>query len=243
MQKSALVLFLVIILSACGTVAVDTPPVPGQLETVVASTLSALTVNAPIPTVTFTPIPSLTPTEVTAGERYVYSSVDNLNLRVGPGALFKVSRVMPRNTRLKLLGRAPGSEWLNVLNDENINGWVYKDWVKGGFDGPPLPIVQPVDVILVTGKVVDSSASPVTGIGFAVTQGSRRTDASTDSSGQFYAYLPNNMTGAWMVEFISVDCTSNIMDANCKCIVCGKPDPEQTTVILPPTGLLNFVWK
>ncbi len=51
-------------------------------------------------------------------------SVQNVNLRTNPGTLFTVSRVMPQNTRLRLLGQAPGGEWLSVMNDEGIAGWV-----------------------------------------------------------------------------------------------------------------------
>lgn len=238
---SAFILFL-LLSSACGRVAVATPSVPGQLETVVASTISALTMLAPVSTPVATqpaPIPSA------SSQYFVYTAVDNVNLRVGPGTLFKVSRVLAVNTKLQLLGRAPGEQWLKVMNDESIIGWVLVDWVKGGFDGPPPPIVQPEGVLLVTGTVRDASASPVTGIGFAVIQGSRRADAVTDQSGQFYAYLPNNMSGNWSVEYISISCTSNEMDSNCNCLNgnCGAPEPLAVSVTLPQNGILNFAWK
>ena len=240
------VLALVAILSsACGTVKVATKPVPGQLETVVASTMIALTAQAPISLPTYQPldVPSPTATQGTPGLVFITTAVDNVNLRVGPGTLFKVSRVLPISTRLKLLGKAPGDEWLQVMNNENIIGWVHKDWVKAPQDGLLAPVVQPMGVYLVTGKVQDSSGLPIAGIGFSVTQGSNRVDALTDLTGQFYAYLPTTLAGTWAVSFVSVDCRSNTMDASCKCVMCGKPDPETTQVNLPQGNIMNFTWK
>jgi uncharacterized protein YraI len=256
MKRQILFTFLVLLAigMACG---VSTPnPKEDLLATVVAKTLTAqpvFTALSPgltsVPAQQLTAIPVASATSGPAGEYYVYTVVDNLNLRMGPGALFQVSRVLLKNTKLKVIGRVPGREWLNVMNDENIVGWVYVDWVKGGYDGPPPPIVQPADVILVTGKVVGSSASPVTGINFAIEQKSAskslRTDAATDADGIFYAYLPNHLSGVWTVSYVSTLCTSNTMDANCHCIggACGQPEPVSANVTLPASGQLNFVWK
>jgi len=171
-----LILLLILSLACSGGVSLLTPPpVGGEVETVVASTLVALTASASartsVPTITNTP--SATATEESFGEVYVYTSVENVNLRVQPGMLFQVSRVLAQNTRLRLLGQAPGGEWLYVRNDEPVSGWVNVNVVSAGYDGPPAPMVEPTDVILVTGKVVTSLGTPVSGIGFAIVQGSR----------------------------------------------------------------------
>jgi hypothetical protein len=250
MKKSTLLKFLpVLLLAALACGVTGTPaPTPDTLGTVVAETLTSIPViptqaeATPVP-LTFTPIPSSTPEA--AGVRYVYTQAQNVNLRVNPGRLFKVSRVLGQGTRLQLLGVAPGGQWLNVVNDEGVIGWVGADFVKGGFDGPPPPVVEPKDVLVVKGTVLDANGSPVNGIGFAVTQGSQRDDASTDETGTFYAFLPTKFTGTWTVSFVSVACTSRTMDTNCKCLggVCGKPQPETVTVTVPMSAPLSFVWK
>ena len=247
--KRAWILLLVLILTiACAIAPSTVEPAPGQLETIVAATLAAHTASALKVTLTtvpalITPIASVTPEST--GELFVYTSSENVNLRVMPGMLFQVSRVLAKNTRLKVIGRSPGGEWLNVINNESIIGWVHVDFVQGGHDGPPPPTVEPGTVILVTGRVVDSTGAPVSGIGFSITQGTRRTDATTDETGRFYAFLPNTMSGTWSVGFISIACTSNVMDSNCNCLngTCGKPDPQTMSVALPPAGVLNFTWK
>ena len=245
-----IMIFLLVSLSlACSSqVSVFSTPQSPNVETLVADTVVALTQNAPtatntiVPTVTSIP-PSATPEPF--GEVYVYTIADNINLRTNPGLLFTVSRVMSQNTRLRLLGQAPGGEWLSVMNDEGINGWVNKNIVQMAYDGPPPPVIQPANVLLVTGSVVTDYGIPVSGIGFAIQQGSRRTDAVTDESGQFYAYLPPTMSGTWTVGYVSVACTSNTMDADCNCIGdrCGTANPSSASVQLPQKDPLNFVWK
>jgi len=233
----------------CGGVAAAVPT-PDKLGTVVAETLTSVSViptqaaATPIPA-TFTPIPApASPTPEAIGTHYVYTSAQNVNLRVNPGKSFKVSRVLAQGTRLQLLGFAPGRQWMNVVNDEGVIGWVGIDFVTGGFDGPQPPIVNPKDVQVITGKILDVNGKPVGGIGFAIIQGGQREDASTDGTGTFYAFLPTKFSGNWNVGFVSTACTSNAMDANCKCLggVC-KPDPLSMTVTLPLSAPLNFVWK
>ena len=254
--RTAFFLLLVSILVANCSAAPSASTVD-VLGTIVASTLTAFPPtltptlqisSAATPVVTTSASPA-TFTPSSSAIHYVYTQVDNLNLRVQPGTLFKVSRVMPKGTKLQVLGRAPGGEWLNVVNAEGINGWVGVDFVQGGYDGPPPPVITPKEVLLVTGQVLDASGNPVTGIGFAVTQQTStqtlRADAATDETGKFYAYLPKNYSGTWTVEFVSVDCTSSTMDADCQCLgsACGKPDPETTTITLPQSAPLSFIWK
>ncbi len=226
-----------------------------QLATIVATTLTAVAANvSPAPPIqesatpelaTMTPAPVVTLTSMTAGVRYVYTQAESVNLRVNPGRLFKVSRVLPKGTKLQVLGAAPGGKWLNVLNEEGIIGWVGVDFVSSGFDAASLPLVTPKDAQIVTGKVLDVNGSPVAGIGFAITQDTQREDAVSDAAGVFYAYLPPKFSGAWNVEFVSVDCKSSTMDANCQCVggVCGRPDPQIAVITLPLSAPLSFVWR
>ena len=239
-------LFLLLNMIVAGCLGVPTESFDEQVETLVASTLAVRTPE--LPEVTFTTIPTLTsepPTLESFGEVYVFTSAQNVNLRTNPGTLFKVSRVMPENTRLLLLGQAPGGEWLRVMNDEGIVGWVNVNVVMVAYDGPPPPVVEPTDVYLVTGTVMTELNIPVSGVGFAVIQNEHRTDASTDDSGQFYAYLPRTLSGTWRVTYVSISCTSNTMDENCNCKnnICGTADPLDAYVELPQNNELVFVWK
>lgn len=249
-HNPTIMFFLLVILSlACSSqVTVYETSSPPNVETLVSGTLVVLTENAPI--VTNTPLPTATPIPASPtldefGEVYVYTTVENVNLRTNPGLLFTVSRVMAQNTKLRLLGRSAGGEWLYVMNTENISGWVNTNVVLGAYDGPPPPIVEPTNVLLVTGTLMTELGTPVSGVGFAVYQGSRRTDAVTNADGQFYAYLPANMSSTWTVEYNSIACTSNTMDSNCNCIsgYCGTANPANAQVLLPQVAPLHFIWK
>ncbi|MBI3174041.1 MAG: SH3 domain-containing protein [Chloroflexi bacterium] len=261
-MKTSSILRIISLLLLVTTLAVGCASAPvvsdaDLLSTVVAQTLTAVPPTVPPPTlvpsqvVTDEPatVPATSSTPEAAGVRYVYTDADNVNLRVLPGTLFKVSRVMPKGSRLQLVGVAPGGDWLNVVNDEGIHGWVGADLVKGGFDGPPPPTVTPQEVITVSGRVTDVNGNPISGIGFAVIQktgnGTSRGDGMTDETGTFYVFLPITAYGNWSVEFVSVSCKSNTMDANCQCLnnVCGKPDPQTIEVSLPLPAPLSFTWK
>lgn len=212
----------------------------------------------PIPTLTQTPvpqtqnaqvIPTFTPVSGTYIPYYVTTSADNVNLRTEPGTLFPVSRLLANGTRLQVQGHAPGGQWLYVLTDLNIYGWVLVFLVNGGHDVGSSPVVQPKNTLVVKGQVLDLSGVPVSGIGFALTQGTGpnapRTDASTDSTGFFYNFLPQTLSGPWNLSYVSVACTSNTMDARCNCIggVCGRADPDSQVITLPYSGTLQFIWK
>lgn len=249
MKKYSLFFLLVLVLSACipGGIA----PTPDKLATVVAETLTAVSSNSVIPTLpinaTFTPVPpqvSSTPEEM--GKRYMYTAAQNVNLRVNPGRLFQVSRVMSLGTRLEVLGYAPGREWINVRNEEGIVGWVGIDFVDGGFDGPPPPEVLPADVLLVSGTVLDLNGKPVSGIGIGIFQNPQRDEVHTDETGTYYLFLPKTLSGSWSLQQLSISCTSNIMNANCGCLVegCGEADPQSYTLIFPISiTQYNFIWK
>lgn len=252
-SKLLIVLLLLALTTlACGGVTVVVTPNPSlaqptatftSIPTLVPSPTSTPPIMAPAPT--SAPPASFTP-------YYLNTAVENGNLRTEPGTVFPVSRVMARGTRLQVNGHAPGGEWIYVRTDTLIYGWVLGWLLEGWPNLPPTPMVTPQNVQLVTGTVVDLSGVPISGIGFAVTQstGARapRTDATTDGSGRFYAYLPPNASGQWTVSYVSVSCTSNSMDGDCNCIgFCGKAEPQSVFISLPFGGGagpdLSFTWK
>lgn len=224
-------------------------PSAGDVQTVVAVTFAAMTEAGPSPT-NIVPVPGATfePAAEVFVPYVVRTSAQNVNLRMGPGTMFQVSRVMAQGTPLEVNGRSHGGEWLYVRNNEGILGWVGWYVVDGVRADPPAPYVEPENVFLVTGLVKTELGIPVSGIGFALTQvgfSSRRSDAVTDEEGRFYAYLPSTLSGTWTVEHVSIACTSNTMDANCNCKSgrCGEADPRMVEISVPFSGELNFVWK
>jgi hypothetical protein len=235
-------------LEGCSGIEIVVTPAPSRTNNAFTP-IPTFTIPPPLPTQASQQVPTSTPNPGTYDPYFVTTSADNVNLRTEPGTLFPVSRLLAKGTRLQVWGQAPGGQWLYVLTDTNIYGWVLFDLVSGGHDGPPAPMIAPQKVQLIKGQVVDLSGVPISGIGFALTQGTGlkapRSDAATDRSGQFYAFLPLTAGGQWTVSYVSVACTSNTMNANCNCIggVCGKADPDSQVITLPYSGTLQFTWR
>lgn len=96
-------LFLVFFVAACGlfgTSDIDT------LSTVVAKTMTAVALSSPsAPSSPETTAIPATPTDsVSTDNLYVKTTADNVNLRVSPGRLFQVSRILTRGSRVEYLG-------------------------------------------------------------------------------------------------------------------------------------------
>ena len=250
MIKYTILLLFFLFLTGCG--AGISSPTPDKLATVVAETLTAVSsnsVNPPISDVaTFTPIPSPTliaSTPEAAGTRYVYTSAQNVNLRVNPGRLFQVSRVLAQGTRLELLGVAPGDKWIQVRNDEGVVGWVDGLFVTGGFDGPPSPTVTPTDVVTITGFVTNDNG-PITHLGLAIVQGNQFDEGFTDETGEYFIYVPKTLKGEWTLQHYATNCKSNIMDANCQCLggTCGSLNPTFYRLTFPLANTFyRFGWQ
>jgi hypothetical protein len=110
-----------------------------------------------------------------------------------------------------------------------------------------IPVIQPENTQLVQGRVTDVTGAPIDGVQFSFIQGAERTDAQTDTNGDFFAFLPQAASGDWQVAYVAIACTSSIwQDGVCsqyKAGYTGTVTPETTSVTLPKTGALLFMFK
>jgi len=200
-------------------------------------------------TVILTPINTPSPSPTPYTPFYATAMVDNLRLRPNPGYLFPALRMLQQNTSLLVLGQAPGSEWIIVQMPSNESGWVFAKLLVSDHPLDLIPFIQPEDVQLVKGHVVDANNHAVTGVQFAITQGqgtdAPRNDAMTDANGDFYAFMPLTASGEWYVSYVTIACTSNLMDANCnwKSGAATQPEPAGIFITLPQEEPLEFTWK
>jgi uncharacterized protein YgiM (DUF1202 family) len=235
-----------LILSACGakpqatpTAAPTIPPPPTATETEIPPTLTAI----PMPTDTPTATPFI-PFEA------VIASTDAANLRAGPGYLFLILKVLQPGTKAFLLGRAPGSEWFFVQVNDSLKGWVFGKLLRQDDDMLNAPIIEPTDVGVIRGRVLDAGGTLLRGIGFTVIRRLAPAEpgdvVTTDSNGEFYSFLPYK-GGVWTVTFNAVACDSNVWkDAECtyyKEGYQGIVEPPAQDVRLPQTDILQFTWK
>jgi hypothetical protein len=238
-------LLVLLVAAACSLLPQSGPaptatPEPSQTPNPTATTL-------PTPISTATPAGSPTPTLYAPVELTL--SVDNVNLRTNPGFLFAVRTLLPVDTHVKILEQSVGGEWLHIQTDDGTDGWLYTVLVAPDLDLSGIPAVTPADVPIITGKVADEAGKPVSGITFSISQGSGSTEqtntATTDASGQFYAYMPAKASGMWAVIYTAISCTSNKMDKDCNCVggTCGTANPSAINVILPQSEDVLFTWK
>lgn len=178
------------------------------------------------------------------GDIFTNTTAQNVNLRANPGLLFPVSRVMAQGTRLQLLGMSAGGDWAFVQNNEGVNGWVDLTFVKG-FPKAQLVITEPQGVQEIEGSVVSADGVPMRRINFAITQGSKRTEAKTNALGEFHAYLPTSASGTWTMVFISFDTESNALTPECllDTNACGRTVPASVDVSLPTNSPILFGWE
>jgi hypothetical protein len=201
------------------------------------------------PTITLTVEPSQTPTPKPFTPFYISSEVDHLNVRVNPGRLFNTFENVKQGTRFLVLGQSPGGEWVYVENMAQKRGWIFLELASSKTQIKDAPIISPTKVQLVKGQLKDSKGTPISGIQFALVKGSGnnapRNDAVTDENGEFFAFMPEDASGEWTISYTAYSCTSNTVDANCKCKegLCGKPDPESLVIKLPHPETLSFTWK
>jgi hypothetical protein len=236
-------------LSGCSLLPQSQPP-PAALSSATAPPLSTQTPAesaTPAPTAPSTPTTPPSPTPFASFKATV--TVDHLNVRANPGYLFDVMASAAKGVELMVLGQAPGGEWIFIQQGSSTRGWVFAQLIKPSQDLKGIPVIEPKDVQLVKGKVVDPAGAAVSGIQFTLLQGAgaslQRNDAVTDETGVFYAFMPKDAAGQWTVAYTAVSCTSNTMDENCNCrnAVCGSAHPSETTITLPQAVTLDFTWN
>ena len=268
MKLRILTLFVIILLLAgCGQPAAPQPteppaPQPTQTELPAAPTEpvtepteepaplpEASPTTPPEPTATQQPTAMLEPTSKPFVPFTVRMFVDNVNLRSNPGYLFPVLYKLMEGDEVEVQGMAPGGEWLYVKRLGTVSGWVFAKLVETSRDLQALPLIEPEEVQLVSGRLLNTSGTPISGVQFAVLRGigaeGQRTDASTDVNGEFYAFLPLSASGPWRVSYTAIACTSNVMDASCNFLpgAGSKTEPETIEISLPYSEQLQFTWQ
>ena len=204
------------------------------------------TATPPLWTQTIPPRSTITPTSFEMQSKEGRVAVQSINLRQGPGTVYLVMANLPVNTRVMILGKARGDEWL-LVDTGKMQGWLATVFLELSSSEilATIPTVEPQNAYVIAGKVMNENAKPVEGVIIAVIQGTGnhvpRAESQTSQEGNFYAYLPPNARGEWRVSIVGVDCQSWIMDDNCE--YQGEFWPRWVDIHLPSVPYLNFVYK
>jgi hypothetical protein len=134
---------------------------------------------------------------------------------------------------------------------DGTQGWIFAELILTEQNLQALPVIEPQDVQLVKGHVTDAQGTPIAGIGFGFVQGLANNPPSntvvTDANGDFYSFMPITASGEWIVSYSFIACTSSVWkDESCtdyKDGYTGIVEPPNTTVTLPQSTSLEFIWK
>lgn len=234
-----LIFFAVFALSACSQ------PTPAPLPTP-TPTYSLLVIvptqepTAQLPTPTLPPAATPTPGAFVPIQAEVV--FDNYLLRSGPGRMFETIGMFDIGTKVTLLGREPGNNWVLVQTPNNLSGWMNVVGLTMIGDVTPLPIFKVTNAQVLHGHVWTVDNKPATKIGVSISSPdnpspSREDVAITNNQGEWYLYLPLSYTGNWTVGTNSYSEDSSAVDAN-KNIIGNWPSAQLIT--LPMTADVNI---
>jgi SH3-like domain-containing protein len=244
-KRIFIMLLMILIVSGCAkptpdanvtatvTVASQATSAPGVFPTLPAAT--AVSASSPTPFTPFT----------------VKPTVDNLNVRVGPGYLFDALGLVHQADTVTVLGTAPGHEWTKIRTADGTEGWVFTMLLQSSVDLKQIPLLEPKEIQVIKGRVTDASGLPIPGVAFAAGQSSQAdisgNAATTDANGEFYFFIPSAESGEWLVSYTGIACESIVWsDSSCstyKAGYTGNVDPPTSSFTLPQATPLTFKWK
>jgi hypothetical protein len=248
LRRALLFSLLILAISACSKSA--SPPLPtltpGPAGTGTPGISTTPLVLPPLPAATATAAGSPTPFV----SFNVSPNVEGLKLRIGPGYLFDALRLLEGDAVLTVMGKSPGGEWIKVTAADGTQGWVFAKLVKSSVNLQAIPVIEPQGILVIKGRVTDIVGTPIRGVGFEVKQGdgAETNVATSDASGEFYAFMPIDASGEWTVTQNAIACEeSNVYtDSNCttlKAGYTGMVEPQSQKVTLPQSGELAFTFK
>ncbi len=230
MRKTWFIWMTIILFSTLGSgcaarVPLDTPvsitssPAP-EITEIPAAT------NPPLSTSSPTPKPTPTPYQPIEGRLVL----ENMTLFEQPGYLFPVLKVFSSGETVRLLGRAPGTNWFFIATNDGMEGWIKNVGIdfEGNFYNAPE--ITPQDVLIVHGRVFAPNGTPASLITVMLNPlGAKDTKmqdvAESDFTGHFYFFLPPATSGKWTLVANDWNCRST--NANGVCGLIGQFPPAQ----------------
>jgi hypothetical protein len=169
-------LLLIALLAACQQQQTALEPT-ATLRPIVSLTPRATATPVPslTPTPTLTLTPSTTPIPPTASTTFtptvpppitgVIASVQDVNIRSGPGTGFEAFVALAPGSGVEVLGRSPDGSWYNILMDDGREGWVSATLVFVQPSAtPPASLVPTLDPTLLAANPLPTNifGTPVT---------------------------------------------------------------------------------
>ena len=192
---------LILVLAGCGnaTPAALPTPTPTYLPLILLPTQAP---TAQLPTVTPLPVPTPTASAFVPIDAEVIN--DNYRLRVGPGRMFDAVAMYDIGSRVTLLARERGDNWVLVQTADNRSGWMNIAGLKFIGDISPLPVLAVTNAQVLHGRVWAVDKTPATMIGVSISRvvnpdPNWEDNSLTNANGEWYLYVPLGVKGDWVV--------------------------------------------
>lgn len=197
-----------------------TPTFPPTLTpTAALPTITEIPPTQALPTITPLPTELILPTAISPMP--AVAGVEALVLRSGPGMLFENLAVYKENTSLSVIGKAPGEGWYLVITPDHQSGWMNSNLVTLQGKAEDLPYIAPIDADVLKGHVKTPDGLPASGIGVSLAPANKDLAAGpdttvTDASGTFYLYIPQGISGEFVLGPNGYTCKGNLVIGKCE---------------------------
>jgi hypothetical protein len=203
-------------------------PGPEQVATEAPSTPTSTSNPSPTPRpsntekIPATDVPDASPTPITAVELsnpLLNGQVigGGVNLRSGPSQLFPILETLPYQTPVGVLNAVPGRQWLQVVTEDGITGWMAAQYIQTNFALEAIPLA-PIseDWLVLKGSVKDSASRPLVSVNGMLydSQGHLATTRSWED-GYFYLFLPKGSPDHWMLRVSRPACYNSSINPQC----------------------------
>jgi SH3 domain protein len=237
---------VLLVISGCRSVSPQSPtqfpfPTAETAAVLPSSTAQALETQAALPSPT--PQSSVAATSTPFLPLKGTITVDNFKLRSGPGFLFDTVSLYKLNETVTVYGKSQGAAWYFVAASDSRSGWMKADYITLAGDAADLPVIGYKNADVISGHVRNSHGDPMTGVGVIIFSANNQNTADntvTDSSGTYYLFLPQDVTGNFTVGINAYSCTSNAVDAQCQFLY-GYPSAQSVSIPQPAPISVEFV--
>jgi hypothetical protein len=246
---------VLVLLAGCNTPSIPIPATqaPTQAAATVEATTAPLVMNTATSEITVDPSGEPMVATVTAEPQVISdsatvlegeTSVLSINMRSGPSTVHPVTGTYNIGTVVTILGQTPDHSWYYVQPRDNKFGWMYAKFLILYSKEESIPEIVPSPATRFSGKVINTAdQSGVDGVDIAIVQGTGaeilRAETLSTETGEFEVYLPTNISGAWRVVIVGIDCKSKIMGDTCTYTGTFSPDLG-ITFTLPDIPALQF---
>lgn len=136
MDRRRVIFAVMLVLSTACTLVTNAPPTLTPLPTATFTHIPTMTLPA-----TEAPLPTLTPTPVPALVQPAFVGVGNqLYLWEAPSNLSRVQRMVTANGTWSMIGRTADKQWLQVELDDSSQGWFAASGIPNDIDWDNLPV-------------------------------------------------------------------------------------------------------